>query len=67
MARMEQEYFSGSWLLPCSLRSHSIANHAQKWLTPLFGFASTPLKTRKLMSKKQLVGKQKFKAVEKLK
>jgi len=34
MARMEQEYFKDSWLLPCSLRSHRTANPR-----PKMGFA----------------------------
>jgi len=34
MARMEQRYFIDSWLLPCSLRSHRIANPR-----PKMGFA----------------------------
>jgi hypothetical protein len=34
VARMEQRYFINSWLLPCSLRSHRIANPR-----PKMGFA----------------------------
>jgi hypothetical protein len=39
---MVQEYFIDSWLLPCSLRSHRIANPCPKMGFPFFGFAHPP-------------------------
>jgi hypothetical protein len=40
--RMVQRDFINSWLLPCSLRSHRIANPRRKMGFPFFGFAHPP-------------------------
>ena len=39
---MVQGYFIDGWLLPCSLRSHRIANPRPKMGFAIFGFAHPP-------------------------
>jgi len=45
--RIAQRYFLESRLLPCSLRSHRIANPRPKMAKPFLGFAHPPPKYKR--------------------
>jgi len=49
VVRMEQRYFIGSWLLPCSLRSHRIANSSPQ--NGLRHFSTLPTRHPSVMAK----------------